>query len=588
MIPIPADVLKQHVIALGKTRSAKSSKLRVLVEHILSAGQHPVIIIDPKGDWWGLKVSADGRGAGFPLVIFGGEHADVSINGESGGHIAELLCSGNRSAILDVSGMTIGERTRFFVDVAAGLFRHSKGIRYVVPDEVHNFAPKGRMFDPEAAKCLHWANRLASEGQGKGLILLAASQRPQKVHNDFLTSCETLIACKVIHKADRDAIKDWVDGCADPAAGKAVVAGVAQLKKPEAWVWSPEIDFGPRLVHWPMFSTFDSFKQQDPGDVPPTGWASVDLEDVKARLAAVVKDAVDNDPKALRARIRELESALKRGDDMGFDGGHKNGYDTGHSHGYNKGIAEGREQGAREMVSRLREPLQRYIEATQRIMANLHAMAPAPIVSAGDTPGDRIRISPPASAVSRPAVREAQSALNLGRARALRTAANGLAPVQQRILDALAELKVWYAMPAPTRQVVGFMAGYANTRSKGFANALSSLSSSGLVTYPQVGQVSLTEKGEGMALLSDAPRDSADLQRRVFERLEPVHRRILEPLIAAYPKPMPRELVAAKASYENTRSKGFSNAMSRLSSLGLVHYPRSGEVAAAPVLFREF
>jgi len=71
---------------------------------------------------------------------------------------------------------------------------------------------------------LHWANRLASEGAGKGVTLIAASQRPQKVHKDFVTSCETLIACRVVHKLDRDAIKDWIDGCADAAKGRAVLA----------------------------------------------------------------------------------------------------------------------------------------------------------------------------------------------------------------------------------------------------------------------------------------------------------------------------------------------------------------------------
>jgi hypothetical protein len=311
-LPIPVAALTMHFIALGKTRSAKSSKLRVVVEYLLRRKEHPVIIIDPKGDWWGLKVSADGKGPGFPLVIFGGDHADVPLTGHSGGAVAELLCSGNRSAVLDVSGLTIGERTRFFVDFASALFKHSKGLRYLVPDEVHNFAPKGKIFDPEAGKCLHWANRLASEGQGKGIILLAASQRPQKVHNDFLTSCETLIACKVIHKADRDAIKDWVDGCADGAKGKEVIASLSQLKKPEAWVWSPEVDFGPQLVTWPMFETFDSFKQQDAGAAPPTGWAEVNLEELKSKLATVVQEAEANDPKKLRARITELDGQIAK------------------------------------------------------------------------------------------------------------------------------------------------------------------------------------------------------------------------------------------------------------------------------------
>ena len=33
-IPIPAGVLAQHIAVLGKTRSGKSSAMRVLVEHL--------------------------------------------------------------------------------------------------------------------------------------------------------------------------------------------------------------------------------------------------------------------------------------------------------------------------------------------------------------------------------------------------------------------------------------------------------------------------------------------------------------------------------------------------------------------------
>lgn len=53
-LPFPKAVLDQHLVTLGKTRSGKSSTLRVLVERLLD-DQKPVGIIDPKGDWWGLK-----------------------------------------------------------------------------------------------------------------------------------------------------------------------------------------------------------------------------------------------------------------------------------------------------------------------------------------------------------------------------------------------------------------------------------------------------------------------------------------------------------------------------------------------------
>ncbi|MGH9685271.1 MAG: helicase HerA domain-containing protein [Candidatus Acidiferrales bacterium] len=67
-IVIPEKVFDQHIIVLGKTRSGKSSAMRYLVEHLLDESK-PVCIIDPKGDWWGIKSSATGKSSGGRLEL---------------------------------------------------------------------------------------------------------------------------------------------------------------------------------------------------------------------------------------------------------------------------------------------------------------------------------------------------------------------------------------------------------------------------------------------------------------------------------------------------------------------------------------
>jgi hypothetical protein len=147
------------------------------------------------------------------------------------------------------------------------------------------------VLSPQAGISLHWSNRLLSEGRGLGLVCLIASQRPQKVHNDTLTSCETLVAMRVVHAADRAAVKDWIDGNGDADVGKEVLATLASLERGEAWVWSPEIGFGPSRVKFPMFQTFDSFAPpQLQKKVSTTGWADVDLAVVKEKLAKVIEE----------------------------------------------------------------------------------------------------------------------------------------------------------------------------------------------------------------------------------------------------------------------------------------------------------
>lgn len=309
--PIPQEALLQHIILLGKTRSGKSSTMRSAIVEPLLDRKKPVAIIDPKGDWWGLKSSADGKSAGYPIVIFGGKHADVPIDEHSGASVAELVGTGNRPCIIDLGGWMVGPRTRFFVAFVSKLFNCVRGPHWLCIDEVHNFAPQGKVFDPDSAKMLHWANRLISEGSGLGLTVISASQRPQKVHKDFVTSNETLIAKRAIHPLDRAAVADWIRGCPDAAKGAEVLNTLAELERSQGWVWSPEIKFGPALVDFPMFKTYDSFAAPTGDSVAKLkGWADVDLDEVKAKLADVVEKEKANDPRVLRAENARLQKEL--------------------------------------------------------------------------------------------------------------------------------------------------------------------------------------------------------------------------------------------------------------------------------------
>lgn len=318
-LPVPLSVLNAHCAVLGKTGAGKSSLLRVIVEDLLRRGKR-VCVVDPKGDWYGLKLSADGKSAGFPVITFGDfvedKASDVPINEHSGRHIAELISSGNRPCVIGFRGWMPGKMTRFWIDFASTLFNSKSGELYLVGDEFHNFAPKGKVMDPEAGKSLHWSNRLLSEGRGLGLVILIASQRPQKVHNDTLTCCETLFAMRVVHAADRGAIEDWIEGCGDKAQGALVLNSIAGMARGEAFVWCPEHGFGPKRIQFPMFSTFDSFAPpQLQKKISAAGWAGVDLDAVKEKLAKVIEEAKANDPTELKrenARLkRELEAKPK-------------------------------------------------------------------------------------------------------------------------------------------------------------------------------------------------------------------------------------------------------------------------------------
>src|SRR5690348_6580591 len=68
---IPEKVLEQHAMTLGKTGSGKSSATRHIVEHLLQQKKR-VCIVDPKGDWWGLKFAGAGeKRSPFNVIAFG-------------------------------------------------------------------------------------------------------------------------------------------------------------------------------------------------------------------------------------------------------------------------------------------------------------------------------------------------------------------------------------------------------------------------------------------------------------------------------------------------------------------------------------
>lgn len=562
--PIPAKALAQHTIALGKTGSGKSSKMRVIVEGLLEAGD-PVCIVDPKGDWWGIKSSADGKRPGFPVVIFGGEHADVPLNAHAGAQVAELIATGNRPSLIDLGGWMVGERTRFWIDFASTFFRSARGRRHLVIDEVHNFAPQGKVLDVDAGKALHWSNRLASEGRGKGITLIAASQRPQKVHKDFVTSCETLIACRVIHKLDRDAIKDWIDGCADPEKGREVLQTLAQMKRDEAWVWSPEVDFGPVRTRWQMFATYDSFAPQSAGAGRLKGWAGVDLEDVKGKLAGLVEEADRNDPAKLKARIRELERevakapAVTKIDATVVKAAEQAGYEAGH--------AAGQKELKRTRDAEHKQLRQELLRAVNEVMNGN-----TPIVT---VPAPPLQVSIHPSNVP-PATRDAL--VDLARA-AQKASSNGagekLSKADRLILTVLAQYP-----HGRTKVQAAILTGYAHNGG-GFNNALSGLRSRDYLTG--AGD-RLTITAAGLKAVGDwepLPTGAALLEhwQRQLSKAECA---ALNQLAEVYPRTLTKSELAERSGYE-ADGGGFNNALSRLRTLELIS--GRGELRASEALF---
>lgn len=549
MFILPEKIFEQHMIVLGKTGAGKSSAIRSMAEHLLREGKR-VVIITAKADWWGIKLAADGKHAGYPLVVFGGDHQDMPLHHQSGKTMAELLGTGNRSAVLQMRDFMPGERTQFWIDFAANLFRALKGKLFLIIDEVHNFAPKGKVIDVKAGQMLHWSNKLASEARGLGITLIGASQRPAKVHNDFLTSCETLIAMRVTTKWDRDAVKDWISGCGEKDMGEDVLNSLAQMKRGDAWGWSPEIEFGPKQIHFPMFDTYDSFRPQMAQDVEHLkGWADVNLEDVRAKLATVVREAEANDPAKLKARIRELETQMRRAPESEKDG---------------KAVARAvlaATKQYRAMLMQQGKGLREIAALMQKInLLVAHYVAQQmPEDSRQPVMPEKIKTAPIVRAIAQPT-----------------NGAGGLSGPERKILMAMSQL-LSIGQQNPPREMIAGWAGYS-PNGGAFNNPIGHLRSLGYVEGTR-----LTESGLAEAGTYDPPgRD--EIHNGIIGILDGPQSKILRVLLDANGEEMSRADLAQAAGYE-LDGGAFNNPLGALRTKGLAEYPSRGMVKATDWLF---
>jgi hypothetical protein len=565
---IPEAALSQHIAVLGKTGSGKTFATKAaLVEPALAAGRR-VAIVDPTAAWWGLRSSRDGKGDGFPILVLGGDHGDLPLPALGGAAVARLIAEQGVSLVADTSLLTVGERTRWFIDFASTLYRLNRAPLQLVLDEAHMFAPQGKSPDVDAGRMLHAANTLGSAGRSRGIRVTMITQRPAKLHKDLLTCADTLIAMRVLAPQDRGAVKDWIDGCGDQAQGKIVLDSLANLQKGEGWVWFPE---GGHLERskFPAIKTFDSSATPEDGHerAAPKRAAEVDLSEIKKMLADAAAEAEANDPKRLRARIAELEMQV---------GGTGSIYTKAD---LEDARIEGFNAGAQAVVDRLKVQALTAHEAVDHIkkVIEMHPETSGPDFFRAAIAATGSLVVPPA-----PRPREAPAAR---KPRATGNTPSELPRPQQRILDTLA----WLAgagLERPDRIQVALLSEQS-PKSSGYANNLSALRTADLVHYPAGNLVALTGAGMEKAQQPAHRVTSKDLHAALQRYLPRPQWAILNELIRLYPNSPGREHIAGLVN-QSPNSSGYANNLSALRTLGFLEYTGgqgSRGVKATAVLF---
>lgn len=586
-LTLPLDAITQSFALLAVRRAGKSNAAAVMAEEMRDAGL-PWVAIDPKGDWWGLRSSADGTGPGLPIPIFGGLHGDLPLLPEAGRLIAEIIVDQNLTCVLDVSEFASkAAQMRFLADLGERLFRlHGRHPqpRHIFLEEADDVIPQRVMGD--MARCVGAWSKLVKQGGSRGLGITLISQRSAVVNKDALTQTETMIALRTTSPQDQKAILEWVKY---HAVAQEVVESLSGLDDGEAWVISPHWlgRHGQPAVQRVRFrrrATFDSgatptvAKQRRPATL-----ADIDLGALGERMAAVAEKAAQDDPAKLRRRIAEFERQLSRRgsiDPVDF-----------------AELAADNDSLRAQLAETVGRPAER-VEVPVLGHGEIAALEQA-ITALRDMAGSlEIALSRASRPVPQPAAKPAppQPAPPVQLGGALTSVPGGVTattwpeggtdagpPLKKGAREMLGQLARHYPLRL-TRTQVASLAGIKGSGST-FSSYFSALRIKGLVSQEGT-LVVITPDGLAAAGIeaNAPPLTVEEIRERWRSVLKLGARTMLDHLIERYPEPMTRAELAEMSGI-NPAGSTLSSYLSTLRSNGLVDVSDDGYLYAADVFF---
>lgn len=310
-LSLPLEFATRAIAIFGIRGAGKTNTASVLVEELLDRNL-PTVIIDPTDAWWGIRSE-------FPVFIFGGSHGDVPLQETDGKVVAQFIVAEKVPVVLSLRHLRKGAQRRFVTEFCEELY-HLKGQMenrtslMVVIDECPLFVPQKVL--GETARVVGAIEDLITRGRNAGFGVTLISQRPATVNKDVLTQVDVIITHRITSPQDRKALGDWFDDkvSLDPAQSTAsVLDTLSTMKEGMSWVWAPTLDILSK-VQIRKRRTFDSSATPKIGEVvtAPKNLRDVDLEVLKGKMGAALQAAKDNDPAALKARIRQLEGEVSR------------------------------------------------------------------------------------------------------------------------------------------------------------------------------------------------------------------------------------------------------------------------------------
>lgn len=593
-VEFPDAFIEKHTAILGTTGAGKTSVAKVAIAEPIMREKGRLHVIDPKMDWWGLRLNRKGKPFGSKVLILGGERGDYPLRALDAPALAEAFATSSDSVVFDTSEMTVEDRSQFFIKYAETIMRKNRGPLNVIIDEAHLFMPQaGAKVGGLAPRMLHAGNNLMSLGRSKGLRITLITQRPQKLHKDSLTLVQSLIALRMMHPLDINSIKVWMAEQADPAKGEEIVKTITSLKPGEGWAWSPTDGFMER-IQFPLPLTFDSSKAPEAGDADVPTLEPINMEALTGKLAKLAEEKAANDPAKLKARIKELEKAkqpvssdevaLKEQFNSGFHEGSVRGYHEGKKAGFDEGFEAGYRLGGEATLGAIQDQVQELTESLSNMASPLaHEIRKAQekhLQQIGgltyDPPKESLRGSPlragdgkinrpnPPARIPPETARKPVSKPTL--------TVSGVGPSEEKIISALLYFSS-IGQDNPTKAQVGAVAGYNHSGGR-FNNILGKLRSAGVIDYPVPGRIQLVNSDAFDHLIKGTSEHHAS----VMSILSPSEQKVLHGALGL--PSITREELARASEYEAGGGR-FNNIVGRLCTLGLLEKIGQGRVMIA-------
>lgn len=572
-LSLPIDAATQTFAFIGRKGSGKTYGAGKLAELLMDAGVQTVIL-DTVGNWYGLRISADGKEKAFDIPVLGGLRGDIPLESTGGELVADLVVEAGRSVIIDLSQFSLGDRKRFATSFGIRLWQRKKA--EADPSPLHLVIEESQLIVPQMvrgddARMMGIYEEIIRLGRNYGIGVSMITQRPQSVNKEVLTQTECLVVFQVNGAPERKALREWI---VHQGADVNLVDKLPALHVGHAYVWSPQwlrileqVKIAPKRTMDASSTPKVGVRRQQREMVP------LDLDAFKQKMAATIERAKENDPREMQRTIAQLKRELAQ-----------------------RPQAKAEVKEVPVFAERDLTALQKVAEAFDRFVKEAHnfglrvsgvgkvveainerrkdKFAPAPVVR----PNAQAPVRRPGAVVHRPVTAAPASNGDLRRAIHSEQIAESdhvhLPKAERSILRVLANYP-----EGKTRREIGVIAGYKHTGG-GFNNALGALRSAGYI----IGSDPLKITDAGLQALG--PVEPLPTGKELFDYwmqhpdLGRAEREILRVLYISKDSMSKEEIAPLTISDRGTpyeaNGGGFNNAIGRLRAYELIDGGRSG------------